>query len=157
MNRWLLESRGGWTETVALLHLLRGVFTRTLYRYLAAYAPSPVELLIGRRAAQDKTRHIAYALQHLRYAVNHVRGMADHLNAGLAQAELFSGRDEKDPVLWEALACIFGGGVRAMDAGMAIVRSMRRRYVKDYLQYLDWIGMQHRPMLAPNFKAVLEA
>jgi len=156
MNRWLLESRGGWTETVALLHILRGLFTRTIYRYLSAYAPSPVEVHIGRRTTQDKTRHVAYALEHVRYAVNHVRGMADHINAGLAQAELFSGRDEKDPVLWESLACIFGGGVRQMDSGMAIVRSMRRHYVTEYLRHLDWIGIQHQRMLAPNFKAVLE-
>jgi hypothetical protein len=156
VNRWLLESRGGWTETSVLLHLLRGLFTRTVYRFLAAYAPSPVEMLIGRRAAQDKTRHIAYAMQHLRYAVNHVRGMGGHLNTGLAQAELFSARDEKDPVLWECLACVFGGGVQAMDAGMAIVQSMRRTYVQDYLQHLDWIGVDHRRSLAPNFSAVLE-
>jgi hypothetical protein len=141
---------------VALLHILRGLFTRTIYRYLAACAPSPVELHIGRRTAQDKTRHIAYGLEHLRYAVNHVRGMADHINAGLAQAELFSGRDEKDPVLWESLACIFGGGVRHMDSGMAMVHSMRRRYVMEYLRYLDLIGIHHQRMLAPNFKAVLE-
>lgn len=156
VNRWLLESRGGWTETVALLHLLRGLFTRMLYRYLSAYAPSPVELLIGRRAAQDKTRHVAYALQHLRYAVNHVQGMATHLSAVLTQAELFSARDEKDPVLWEALACVFGGGVRGMETGMRVVQSMRRRYVEEFLRYLEWIGIQHRAFLAPNFKAVLE-
>jgi hypothetical protein len=156
VNRILLESRGGWTETVALLHLLRGLFTRTVYRYLAANAPSPVEMHIARRTAQDKTRHIAYAMQHLRYAVNHVRGMADHLNAGLASAELFSGRDEKDPVLWESLACIFGGGVLHIDAGMAIVIAMRRRYVQEYLQHLNWIGLQHLPMLAPNFRALLD-
>jgi hypothetical protein len=156
VNRWLLESRGGWTETSVLLHLLRGLFTRTVYRYLAAYAPSQVEMLIGRRAAQDKTRHIAYAMQHLRYAVNHVRGIAGHMNSGLAQAELFSARDEKDPVLWECLACIFGGGVRGMDSGMAVVKSMRRQYVEDYLKHLDWIGVEHRSSLAPNFSAVLE-
>jgi hypothetical protein len=157
VNRWLLESRGGWTETSALLHLLRGLFTRTIYRYLAAYAPSPVELLICRRAAQDKTRHVAYAMQHLRYAVNHVRGTAGHLSSGLAQAELFAARDEKDPVLWEALACVFGAGVRGMDAGMQVVRAMRRRYVEDLLRHLAWIGIEHRQALAPNFKAVLES
>jgi hypothetical protein len=156
VNRWLLESRGGWTETSTLLHLLRGLFTRTIYRYLAAYAPSPVELQICRRTTQDKTRHIAYSMHHLRYAVNHVRGTAGHLSSGLTQAEMFSARDEKDPVLWEALACIFGGGVRGMDAGMQIVRAMRRRYVQDFLRHLDWIGIEHRPALAPNFKAVLE-
>src|SRR5215467_6231512 len=106
VNRWLLESRGGWTETSALLHLLRGLLTRTIYWYLAAYAPSPVEVHIGRRAAQDKSRHIAYAMDHVHYAVNHVRGMANHLSNGLSQAELVAARDDSDPVLWEALACV---------------------------------------------------
>ena len=156
VNRWLLESRGGWTETVALLHLLRGVLTRTIYRYLAAFGPSPVETLIGRRTAQDKSRHLAYACQHLRYAVTHTHGMADHLNAGLAQAELFAARDDADPVLWESLACVFGGGVRHMDSGMAAVRRLRRRYVREYVQYVEWSGISHRKALAPNFKALLE-
>src|SRR5207302_2994105 len=87
VNRLLLESRAGWSETSLLLHVLRGTFTRTLYRYLSAYAPSPVELLIGMRAAQDTSRHIAYALHHLRYAVARVDGMDRNLNTGLNQAE----------------------------------------------------------------------
>jgi hypothetical protein len=156
VNRWLLESRGGWTETCTLLHLLRGLLTRTIYRYLAAYGPSPVERLIGRRALQDKTRHIAYAMDHMHYAVTHVQGMASHLDAGLAQAELVAGRDDSDPVLWEALACMFGGGVHGMDTGMHIVWSLRRHYVKDYLQHLEWIGIEHRAALSPNYLAVLE-
>src|SRR5581483_6833583 len=98
----------------------------------------------------------AYALQHVRYAVNHVRGMAAHLSAVLTQAELFAGRDEKDPVLWEALACVFGGGVRGMDSGMRVVHEMRRRYVEEFLQHLAWAGVEHRQFLAPNFKGVLE-
>jgi hypothetical protein len=156
VNRLLLESRAGWTETSMLLHMLRGLFTRTVYRYLAAYAPTRVELLIGRRALQDKSRHIAYAMQHLKYAVNRVPGTAQNFAQGLAQAELVVGRDEKDPVLWEALACIFGGGVRGMDRGMAVVADLRRHYVREYLDRLRWIGVDRRQNLSPNFAAVLE-
>jgi hypothetical protein len=156
VNRMLLESRAGWTETSLLLHILRGLFTRMVYRYLAAYAPTPVEMLIGRRAAQDKTRHIAYAMQHLKYAVNHVRDLGRALNAGLTQAELICARDDADPVLWEALACALGGGVRQMPEGMGIVARLRRDYVRDYLSHLDWIGIDHRKALSPNFAAVLE-
>jgi hypothetical protein len=156
VNRILLESRAGWTETSLLLHILRGTFTRTIYRYLAAHAPSPVEMVIGRKALQDKSRHIAYAMQHLRYAINHVRGLDRTLSAGLTQAELVAGRDDADPVLWEALACVFGGGVRGMDAGMAVVRRLRRAHVQDYLSCLDWIGIDHRGALAPNYAALLE-
>ncbi len=155
VNRLLLESRAGWTETSLLLHLLRGTFTRTVYRYLAARAPTPVELLIGRRALQDTSRHIAYAMQHLKYAVNHVTGLTRNLNVGLAQAEAIVGRDDADPVLWEALACVFGGGVRGMDEGMQIVARLRCDYVRDYLRCLDWIGVDRRSSLAPNFAALL--
>ncbi|MGH2585989.1 MAG: hypothetical protein ACRDJE_13840, partial [Dehalococcoidia bacterium] len=156
VNRLLLESRAGWTETVMLLHILRGLFTRTIYRYLAAYGPTPVERLIGRRALQDASRHIAYASQHLKYAVNKVPGSAQNFNLGLTQAEGVVGRDEADPVLWEALACIFGGGVRGMDEGMAVVANLRRHYVNEYLARLAWIGIDHQRALAPNFAAVLE-
>jgi len=135
---------------------LRGLFTRALYRYLAAYAPSPVEMLIGRRALQDISRHIAYAMQHLRYAVTHVSGTDRNFNLGLSQAELVVGRDEEDPVLWEALACVFGGGVRGMDAGMNVVARLRRDYVRDYIARLAWVGVDRRPFLSENFKQVLE-
>ncbi len=157
VNRMLLESRAGWTETSLLVHILRGVFTRTVYRYLAAYAPTEVEMLIGRRAAQDKTRHIAYAMQHIKYAVNHVPGQGRAFNAGLTQAELVAARDDADPVLWECLACIFGGGVRGMDAGMKVVARLRRTYVEDYLQRLAWIGIDHRAALSPEYVRLLEA
>jgi len=156
VNRMLLESRAGWTETSMLLHMLRGLFTRTLYRYLAAYAPSPVEMLIGRRAMQDISRHIAYAMQHLRYAVTHIPGTDRNFNLGLSQAEAVVGRDEEDPVLWEALACVFGGGVRGMDEGMKVVTRLRRDYVRDYLARLAWVGVDRRPTLAENFKRILE-
>ncbi len=157
VNRLLLESRAGWSETSLLLHILRGSFTRTVYRYLSAYAPSPVEKVIGGRALQDSSRHIAYSMQHLRYAVNHVRGMERNLSQGLTQAETVVARDDADPVLWEALACLFGGGVRGMDAGMQVVARLRRDYVRSYLGALQWIGVNHRPFLAPNFVALLDA
>lgn len=151
VNRILLESRAGWTESSLLLHILRGVFTRTLYRYLAAYGPTAVEQLIGRAALQDKSRHIAYAMQHLKYAVNHVPGMDRNINSGLQQAELVVAKDDEDPVLWESLACIFGGGVRGMKAGMETVAKLRRDYVHDYLRCLHWIGVDRRPTLSLAF------
>ena len=43
VNRMLLESTGGWPETVVMLHLLRGTFTFTLYRYGELYAHNPAE------------------------------------------------------------------------------------------------------------------
>ncbi len=36
VNRMILESRGGWTEAVLYLFVMRGLFTQTMYRYLRA-------------------------------------------------------------------------------------------------------------------------
>jgi hypothetical protein len=155
VNRMLLESRAGWTETSLLLHLLRGTFTRTLYRYLAAYAPSPVEMLIGLRATQDKSRHIAYSMQHLRLALESLPAHAYNLNLGLMQAEAVVEKDDADPVLWEALACIFGGGVRGMDEGMRVVKQLQSHYVREYLRCMDWIGINRRTSLTPHFQEML--
>ena len=60
-------------------------------------------------------------------------------------------------MLWEALACVFGGGVRGMDEGMQVVRRLRRDYVRDYLRCLALAGIDHRTTLAPNYAKLLEA
>jgi hypothetical protein len=66
-------------------------------------------------------------------------------------------RDEADPVLWESLACIFGGGVRGMDRGMEVVKGLRRHYVRDYIRCMDWIGVDRRPFLLPEYQELLSA
>ena len=157
VNRILLESRAGWTETALLLYILRGLFTRTVYRYLAAHGPTEADRLIGAFCVQDASRHIAYATQHLKYAVNKVRNQAAAFNIGLQQAELIVSRDDSDPVFTEALACALGGGVHHMAAGMKVVAQLRQRYVQDYLRHLDYIGVDRRPTLSPGFKQILEA
>ena len=156
VNRILLESMAGWTETTLLLHILRGTYTRTIYRYLAVYGPTPAERTLGRRCLQDASRHIAYSMDHVRYAINHVKGSERNLNGGLAAAELIQARDDGDSVMREAMACAFGGGVRKMDEGMAIVDRLQRDYVRDYLRCLDWVGINRRPTLSPPFAAALD-
>ncbi len=66
VNRMILESKGGWTETVLFLHLLRGTFTMTIYRYGEQFAHNEAERMLFARCMQDKARHIAYGLMHLR-------------------------------------------------------------------------------------------
>lgn len=156
VNRVLLESRAGWSETCALLHILRGTFTFTLYRYLAAYAPTPADAVLFTRALQDKARHLAYAMQHLRYAVIHRPDFGEQMQRFLVGAELAVAADERDPVLWEALAVVFGRGVRGIDAGMAIVRRLRRDYVRGYVERLRWIGVDRTGRMYPAFAAALD-
>lgn len=154
-SRLLLESRAGWSETTLLLHLLRGSFTLTVYRYLAAHAPTPADAVLCRFAVQDKARHIAYAMQHLRYAVTHRPDLGLQFQRLLGAAEAFIAANDRDPVLWEALAIVFGGGVRGMNAGMAVVRRLRRDAVQGYVDRLRWTGVDRRGQLFPEFAANL--
>jgi len=59
-------------------------------------------------------------------------------------------RELKDPVLREALAIIFGGGIEgARGEGMHTFNRMMRDYVKRYLDVLKWLGVE-RSLLFPR-------
>jgi hypothetical protein len=142
INRRLLESRAGWTETALYLYVLRGTLTLLLYRYGEAHAHNPAEKTLFRGCLQDKARHLAYGMTHLRYAVQR-KGEA----FGLGLQRLLTGVEQdlaaemRDPVLWEALAILFGGGLRHMNAGTAVVKALQRQYLEGYLRRLQWIGI----------------
>ena len=69
INRRLLESRAGWTETALYLYILRGTLTLLIYRYGEAYARNWTDKLLFRHCMEDKARHMAYGMAHLKYAV----------------------------------------------------------------------------------------
>ena len=144
VNRLLLESMGGWTETALLLYLLRGSFTHTILRYLAAYGPSKLDRELALRVMSDKARTTAYAQDHLRYSFSVRPEFARTYATALIAAEAAVARDERDPVLWEALAVVFGGGVRNIDAGMDVVTRLRRDWVNTYLDRLATAGIDRR-------------
>ena len=118
VNRMILESKGGWTETVLFLHLLRGTFTMTIYRYGEQFAHNEAEKMLFARCMQDKARHIAYGFMHLRYAITHQQDKALVLTRLLNVGERVFERELNDPVLKESLAIIFGGGIEGAKAGM---------------------------------------
>ena len=158
INRRIIESRAGWTETAVLLYLLRGPFTLMLYRYGEAYALNPAEKLLFRRCAQDKARHLAYGMTHVRYAISQ---KGDDYAIGLLRMMSGVERDlvteMKDPVLWEALAIIFGGGLENISSGMNVVRDLQRRYVNEYMARMQWAGIDKtRDNLAAGLLAYVE-
>jgi len=142
INRRLLESRAGWTETALYLYLVRGTLTLCLYRYGEAYAPTAVEQLLFRYAMQDKARHLAYGMAHLQYALQ-CKGP----DYGLSLQRILVGVEQdlatemRDPVLWEALAIIFGGGLQHIQAGMEVVQGLRQHYLHSYIRRLQWLGL----------------
>jgi len=143
MNRRLLESRAGWSETALYLYIIRGTLTLLIYRYGEAYARNwPDKILFG-RCIQDKARHMAYGMAHLKYAIEQ-RGSdyslgLQRLMAGVEQ-DLAS--EMEDPVLWEALAIIFGDSIRDIVAGMDVVKDLQQQYIEQYLARMQWIGVR---------------
>ena len=157
INRRIIESRAGWTETAVLMYLLRGPFTLLLYRYGEAYASNPAEKTLFRRCAQDKARHLAYGMAHVKYAISE---KGDDYATGLLR--MMSGVEQdlitemKDPVLWEALAIIFGGGLENISSGMDVVRELQRRYVSEYMARMQWAGIDKKlENLAPGLAAYI--
>jgi hypothetical protein len=158
INRRIIESRAGWTETAVVMYLLRGPFTLMLYRYGEAYASNPADKKIFRLCIQDKARHLAYGMAHVRYAISQTGAdTAMGLLRMMSGVERDMGSEMKDPVLWEALAIIFGGGLENISAGMDVVHSLQRRYITEYMARMQWAGIDKTlENLEPSLKVFLE-
>ena len=153
INRRLVEVRAGWTEAALYLYIIRGPLTLLLYRYGEAYACNPADKYIFRRCMEDKARHMAYGMAHVKYAVEHQEdGFAKGLSNLMQGVENDISLELKDPVLWEALAIIFGGGLANISAGMEVVRDLQQRYVEEYLARMEWVGI---PKTESNLTAAL--
>ena len=156
-NRRLVEARAGWTEVVIFLYIIRGSLTLLLYRYGEAYARNKADKYLFRRCLEDKARHMRYGMQHLKYAVDHREpNFAVGLNNLMRGVERDLVQDMKDPVLWEALAIIFGGGVANISEGMEIVKRFKQEYIEQYLTRMQWAGIgKTGDNLAPDLAVYL--
>jgi hypothetical protein len=150
VNRMILESRGGWTEAVTYLFLLRGNFTLTMLRYLERHAYNEAESLLYRYALQDKARHMTYALEHLQFACAHQEDMSLILQQLLFIGDRIFARELKDHVLREALAVVFAGGIEeAGTAGMAEYHRMMGDFMRAYVGACEWLGVKRNPETMP--------
>lgn len=151
VNRMILESRGGWTEAVTYLFLMRGTFTLTMLRYLERYAANDAERFIYRRVMQDKARHQTYALDHLQYSIAHKESMALIMQQLLFIGDRVWRREHKDNVLREALAIVFAGGLDdASTRGMAVYRSMMKDFMTNYVATCEWLGVKRNLEMMPR-------
>ena len=96
-------------------------------------------------------------MAHVKYAISE---KGDDYATGLLR--MMSGVEQdlitemKDPVLWEALAIIFGGGLENISSGMDVVRELQRRYVSEYMARMQWAGIDKKlENLAPGLAAYI--
>ncbi|MCE2407590.1 MAG: hypothetical protein J4G19_08835 [Pseudomonadales bacterium] len=142
VSRLLLESRGGWTETVTGLTLVRGLFTQVMIRYLTRFAYNGVERKIYECVTQDLARLLTYGIEHIKYALGHAPDRQGSIFTTLAIGMRMFNRDLRDPVLREALAIIFGGGIPgARNEGMHVFYEMLDEYVQELLSACQYLRL----------------
>ena len=147
VDRVILQSKNDWTSTSLYLHVLRGAFTQTLYRYGEMYAHNPAEKAIFARCLQDKSRHLTYGLQHIKYAYSQQPAKERVYQRVLGIAESQMVRDLKDPVLPESLGVIMGHGVEGVRTGMKRVGHLLGDFVRTYLANARYVGLERSDKL----------
>jgi hypothetical protein len=159
VNRMILESRGGWSEAVTYLLLMRGTFMQTMLRYLEKYAHNEAERAIYGFALEAKARQMSYGLEHLQYSLAH-----DEERRSVMETLLFIGdrvwaRELKDHVLREALAIVFAGGLdKAASEGMQIHKAMMTDCMQSYVDTCAWLGLpRNLEMMPPRITQYLVA
>ncbi len=156
MNRQILETYAGWSETVLTQYVMRGSLQRTILRYLAAYGPSEADRTLAWRLVPDRARSAAYAMDHVRFSISQKPPLRRTFSEWLERVEFVQLAEAQDPVIWEALAVVFGGGVRQIDEGMEIVRRLQHDWIRDYLRYTKTAGVDRSQRLHAAFKMMLD-
>lgn len=147
VDRVILQSNNDWTSTSLFLHLFRGAFTQTLYRYGELFAHNPAEKTIFARCLQDKARHLTYSLAHIKYSFEQQprKERVFHRVLDIAEAQMV--RDLKDPVLPESLGVIMGHGVEGVRTGMRRVGNLLGDFVRTYLANARYVGLERSDRL----------
>jgi len=157
VNRMILETRGGWTESVLYQYLVRGTYTLHVLRALLNAAHNDAERFIYSKCIEDHARHLTYGYDHLKYAVAHQPGEADILQTLLTLGEVMMAMELEESAMRPALAIIFGGGIEGgKREGMATYLHVVGDYVRDYLAVSEWLGVPRAQALHPMLKKYLE-
>jgi hypothetical protein len=157
VNRMILESRGGWTESVAYLYLLRGTFTMQVLIGLLHAAHNDAERFIYGKYIEDHARHLTYGYDHLKYAVTHQAGSGDIMQTLLTLGEIMMAAELEESALKPALAIIFGGGIAGgRTIGMQTYLHLVGDFIRNYLGICDWLGVPRTDNLHPLLQKYLE-
>ena len=157
VNRMILESRGGWTESAVYQYLLRGTFTMQVYRGLLIAAHNDAERMIYSKAIEDYARHLTYGYDHVKYSISHHAGQADILQTLLSLGEIMMGAELEESTMRPALAIIFGGGIKGgRTVGMETYLHLVGDFVRNYVAVCEWLGVPRGEMLHPLLKKYLE-
>ncbi len=150
VNRMILESRGGWSEAVTYLLLMRGTFTMVMLRYLEKHAYNDAERAIYSKALECKARQMTYGLEHTQYSIAHDDERRDIMQTLFFIGDRVWAREMQDNVLREALCIVFAGNLAdAPTTGFAEYKRMMRDFMQAYLDTCTWLGVRRNLDLIP--------
>ena len=156
-NRMILQSSGGWTESVAYLYLVRGTYVFHLLKGLHNSAHNDAERYIYKLMLQDHARHLTYGYDHLKYAATHKEGQIQIMATLLAVGEGIMSRELDTSLIKPAMAIVFGGGVEgAKTVGMEAYLHLVKDFVTDYVQICGWLGIEKEGRLNPALQYYLD-
>lgn len=157
VNRMILESSGGWTESVCYTYLIRGTYQMHLLRGLLASAHNDAETYIYSRMIQDHARHLTYGYDHLKYAVTHQEGETAILRTLLAIGEAHLATELEQSAMKPAMAIILGGGIEgAKSCGMETYLHLLGDFVRDYMKTCEWLGVDRSDVFNPRLAQYLD-
>ena len=157
VNRMILESGGGWTESVTYLYLVRGTYLFHLIRGLHNSAHNEAERFIYKYMLQDHARHLSYGYDHLKYSVTHKAGQVQVIQTLLSVGEGIMAREIETSLVRPAMAIIFGEGVEgAKTHGMDGYLSLVSDFISDYVEICGWLGIDKKETLNPALQAYLD-
>ncbi len=157
VNRMILESSGGWTESVLYLYLLRGTYITQLLKGLLNSAHNDAETYIFSHLLEDHARHLTYGYDHLKYAATHQKGEAAILQTLLTIGEAIMANELDDSVMRSAMAIVLGDGIEgAKTHGMETYLGLVRDFIEDYLAVCTWLGVDRGKNLHPMLKKYIE-
>ena len=141
LKEWLWADN--YPQASLCINLILGGFLLTLYRQVAAFAPSRVDRVIMGCAMQDAARHVSYGLGALRYHLRHQPEQRVALNGFLDSAEHVLLALLGSPELLEPLIIICGGGMerQQINAGCRSVAKFAALIKREYLERLSYAGL----------------
>lgn len=133
-------------EAVVGGDLLLGSFQLSVYRHIAAVAPSEQDHRLFRLLMQDAARVVAYGSGHLRYHLTHQPHQVGFLHDYLDNAEHCLLGLIGSPECLEPLIVLSGGGTTSerLQSGGQIVSGFLHRLVSEYVERCERAGLAER-------------
>jgi hypothetical protein len=144
LKEWL------WAETYpqgsVSINLALGGLLLTIYRHIAAFAPSKADRAIMGYAMQDAARWVAYGTDALRYHLEHQPGQRVAMHEYLDESEHSMLGIIGAPELLEPMIIISGGGMEKerVKAGRVAVSRFINLAIDEYFERLEYAGLGGR-------------